>query len=64
MVLYYFDFHQPIWYDFPLPSGTYSVDMIDPWEMTIHSLPNKVTGKPRLKLSGKPYQAVRFTRVD
>jgi len=64
IVLYYFDFHQPIWYDFPLPPGTYTVDMIDPWEMTIHSLPNKVTGKTKLKLSGKPYQAVRFTRVD
>lgn len=64
VIFYYFDFHQPIWYDFPLPSGTYTVDMIDPWEMTIQSLSNKVTGKTKLKLSGKPYQSIRFTRVS
>lgn len=63
IILYYFDFHQPIWYDFPLPPGTYSVEMIDPWAMTVQSLPNKVSGKTKLKLSGKPYQAIRFTRI-
>lgn len=63
IILYYFGYHQPIWYDFPLPPGSYAVDMIDPWEMTIHRLPNQVTGKAKLKLSGRPYQAVRFTRV-
>src|SRR5262249_34959668 len=34
--LFYFDFHQPLYYDFPLPdAGKYRADLIDPWAMTV-----------------------------
>jgi hypothetical protein len=62
-ILYYTDFHQPIYYDFPLPEGTFTAELIDPWEMTIKPLPGKHSGKTKLKLNGQPYQAIRFTRV-
>ncbi len=59
-ILYYFDFHQPIEYTFPLGAGTYRAELIDPWQMTITSIAGSFTGKPTLKLPGKPYQAIRF----
>jgi hypothetical protein len=62
-ILYFLDYHQPIYYEFPLPEGTYSADLIDPWEMKINPLPGKFTGKSKIRLTGTPYQAVRFRRV-
>jgi hypothetical protein len=62
-ILYYMDFHQPIYYEFPLPEGSFSAELIDPWEMTIKALAGRFSGKSRVKLSGKPYQAVRFKRI-
>jgi hypothetical protein len=62
-VLYYMDSHQPIRYEFPLPEGTYSAELIDPWEMTIKAVPGRFAGKSTLKLTVKPYQAVRFRRI-
>ena len=63
VVLYYFDFHQPIYYEFPLPEGQFTAELIDPWEMTIRAVPGVVSGNTKLKLTGRPYQAVRFRRV-
>jgi hypothetical protein len=57
------DFHQPIYYDFPLPDGTYSAEMLDPWGMTLTAVPGKFTGRTKLKLAGKTFQGVRFRRV-
>lgn len=62
-VFFYFDDHQPIRYEFPLPEGTFTAELIDPWAMTITALPGKFQGKTKLKLTGRPYQAVRFKRV-
>lgn len=63
--LFYFDFHQPLYYDFPLPEKTkYRAELIDPWEMTITKVAGEFSGKTRLKLTSKPYMAVRFTRVS
>jgi hypothetical protein len=62
-ILYYLDCHQPVYYDFPLPEGTWSGELIDPWEMTITALPGRFNGKSKVKLTGRPYQAVRFRRV-
>ena len=59
-ILYYFDFHQPIQYAFPLGAGTYRAELIDPWQMTIKPIDGNFTGKATLQLSGKPYQAIRF----
>jgi hypothetical protein len=63
-ILYFMDFHQPIFYVFPLPPGTFTAEFIDPWEMTVKPLPGKYSGPTKLKLTGKPYQAVRFTKVS
>ncbi len=62
-ILYYTDFHQPIYYDFPLPEGNYSAEMIDPWAMTITPVPGTFSGKTKMRLPGRPYQGVRFRRI-
>jgi len=61
--LYYFDLHQPIFYEFPLPEGKFTAEYVDPWEMTISPIPGTFEGKTKLKLTGRPYQALRFRRV-
>jgi Domain of unknown function (DUF5060)/Protein of unknown function (DUF4038)/Domain of unknown function (DUF5605) len=62
-ILYFMDYHQPIYYDFHLPDGTFTAELIDPWEMKIMALPGTFAGTTKLKLSGKPYTSVRFRRV-
>jgi hypothetical protein len=59
-MLYYFDFHQPGEYEFPLGTGSYRAELIDPWEMTITPVLGTHTGKARMTLPVKPYQAIRF----
>lgn len=62
--LFYFDFHEPLYYDFPLPeAGKYRADLIDPWARTVTRVAGEFSGKSRLILSAKPYMAVRFTRI-
>jgi Domain of unknown function (DUF5605) len=63
VIFYYMDFHQPIYYEFPLPEGRFTAEMMDPWEMTVSVIAGTFTGNTKLKLSGRPYQAVRFRRV-
>jgi len=60
VVLYYFDYHQPIWYDFSLPEGTFTAEMIDPGQGTIKRLEGTFSGKTKIQLAGKAYRAVRF----
>jgi hypothetical protein len=62
-ILYFMDFHQPIFYEFPLPEGNFTAELIDPWEMKITPLPGTCHGKFKQKLNGGPFQAVRFRRV-
>jgi hypothetical protein len=62
-ILYFMDLHQPIYYEFPLPEGKFMAELIDPWEMTITELPGTFAGTTKLKLSGRPFNAVRFRRV-
>jgi hypothetical protein len=65
VLLYYFDVHRPARYDFPLPvTGNYSATLIDPFNMTTQSVPGTFTGKSRITLSNKPYQAVLFQKVS
>jgi hypothetical protein len=64
VILYYFDYHRPAEYPFPLPEGgTYRAELIDPWAMTVTPLPGTFTGKSNITLTGRPYQAVHFLRV-
>ena len=62
-ILYYMDFHQPIYYEFPLPDESFMAERIDPWQMTVSSQSAPLSGKAKLKLTGKPNQAVRFRRT-
>jgi hypothetical protein len=62
-ILYYMDYHQPIFYDFPLPDGKFTAELIDPWEMKITPLPGTFGGKTKMKLTGRPFQALRFRRI-
>jgi Domain of unknown function (DUF5060)/Protein of unknown function (DUF4038)/Domain of unknown function (DUF5605) len=62
-ILYFMDFHQPIYYEFPLPEGKFTGELIDPWEMKITPLTGTFEGTSKLKLSGRPFSAMRFRRV-
>ena len=63
--LFYFDVNQPAEYEFDLGrNATYRADLIDPWEMTVTPVAGTFTGKFNFKLLGKPFQAVRFQRID
>ncbi len=61
-ILYYFDLHQPIFYEFPLPAGSFTAELIDPWKMEAMPLQGTFSGTAKVKLSGKPFQAIRFKR--
>ena len=58
--LYYFDYHQPIDYEFNLPGGPYRAEIIDPWNMSIAPIAGSYSGKFKLDLPGKPFLAVRL----
>jgi hypothetical protein len=62
-ILYYLDTHQPIWYDFPLPEGTFSGELIDPQQGTGEPVERSFSEKAKLHLPVRPYQAVCFRRV-
>jgi len=63
-ILYYFDIHQPVFYEFPLPNGRFTAERIDPWEMQIKPVEGTFSKKAKLRLAGKPYQALRFRRIS
>jgi len=62
-ILYFFDEHRPLWYEFPLPEGDYAAEAIDPIEMTITPIAGRYSGKSKIRLGPKMYQALRFKRV-
>lgn len=62
-IFYYFDYHQPIWNEFPLPEGIFMAEHIDPWEMTVTPIEGQFNKTAKIKLSATPYQALRFRRV-
>lgn len=63
-VLYFFDLHQPIYYEFPLPEGKFKAEKINPWNMTVMAVPGEFSGKTKIRLTGAPYQAIRFRRME
>lgn len=65
LYLYYFDYHRPARYDFPLPTtANFSATLIDPWNMTSTPIPGTFSGKSRIVLPNKPYQAILFQKVS
>jgi hypothetical protein len=64
-ILYYFDFHRPARYDFPLPTNVnFSATLIDPYNMTTTPVQGTFSGKSRIALPNKPYQAMVFQKVS
>lgn len=64
LYLYYLDYHRPARYDFPLPTtATFSATLIDPYNMISKPLPGTFSGKSRIALPDKPYQAIVFQKV-
>jgi hypothetical protein len=65
LILYYFDYHRPARYDFPLPTtANFSATLIDPYNMTTTPVPGTFTGKSRIALQNKPYQAIVFQKTS
>lgn len=65
MWLWFFDFHQPSYYDFPLPEkGSFRAEWIDPWGMTVKPVEGTFHSKSRVKLPGAPYRAIVFRQVS
>ena len=58
--LIYYGLHQPAEQTFELPEGTYRIDIIDTWEMTITPLDGTFGGRFTIQLPGKPDIAVRI----
>jgi len=62
--LWFFDFHCVGEYEFPLPDkGKFKVTLIDPYAMTKSELPGTFSGKSKITLTGKPYQAALVEKV-
>jgi hypothetical protein len=62
--LWFFDYHQPADYTFPLPDNiTFTAEWIDPWNMNIHREPGTFRDKTKLTLPGRPYLAARFKKA-
>lgn len=62
--LYYLDIHRPRQYTLELPKeGSWSVDVIDPWAMTISPVAATFQGSVTLDLPGRPGLALRVRRV-
>ena len=62
--IYYFSFMQPSFREFFFPENeTWQAEVIDTWNMKIENR-GMFSGRVRVELSGRPYMAVRLTRVD
>lgn len=62
--LWFFDFHCVGEYEFPLPDKVkFKITLIDPFNMTKTEVPGTFSGKSKITLTGKPYQAALIQRV-
>jgi hypothetical protein len=62
--LIYLARHQPRFRDFKLPEGSFRIDIIDTWNMTIDRFADNVSGDIRVELPRRKYLAVRLKRTD
>ena len=60
--LFYFWPHQPRFRDFSLPEGSFRIDIIDTWNMTVDRVADEATGQVRVELPRQKYLAVRIER--
>jgi hypothetical protein len=60
--LLYFWTHQPRFRSFSLPEGSFHIDVLDTWNMTVDRVADEATGQVRVELPRKKYLAVRIER--
>ncbi|MFT4305979.1 MAG: DUF5605 domain-containing protein [Microbacterium sp.] len=60
----YFGFNRPRFRNLVLPEGTWRVEVIDTWDMTVEPLPGEHSGALRVELPGRQFMAVRAVRLD
>ncbi|MBD0378638.1 DUF5605 domain-containing protein [Paenibacillus sedimenti] len=61
--LQYFGPHRFAYREFMLPEGSYKVDLIDTWNMTVTPLESTFEGRFRIQLPGKLYYALRIQQI-
>jgi hypothetical protein len=63
--LLYYGFNQPSfrWVDLP-DGGSYAIDVIDTWNMTVERVADRASGRVGVDLPGRQSMAVRLTRVS
>jgi len=61
--LFYFGMHQPALRNFNLQEGTYRIDVIDTWNMTIKTVAESATGPTRVELPTRKFMAIRIQKV-
>jgi len=65
LYLWYFDYHRPARYIFPLPNtAKFEASLIDPFAMKETKLPGTFSGKSRIPLPNRPFQAIVFRKVS
>jgi len=60
--LFYYGMHQPSLRNFNLPEGSFQVDVIDTWSMTIETWAERATGKISVALPGRKFMAIRIQK--
>jgi hypothetical protein len=54
--------HQPGSRNFNLPEGSFRIDVIDTWNMTIETAAENASGNMKVLLPGRKYMAIRIQR--
>jgi hypothetical protein len=60
--LFYFGTHQPRYRYFALPQGSYRIDIMDAWNMTVERFADAVSGEVRVELPCRKYLAIRIEK--
>jgi hypothetical protein len=61
-IMLYFGMHQPRSRNFNLPEGSFRIDVIDTWNMTIDTVAENASGSTKVVLPGRKYMAIRIQR--
>lgn len=59
----YFGFNRPSFRWLVTPPGSWQIDVIDTWQMTVDTLPGLQHGRVKVDLPGRQYMAVRLRRA-
>jgi hypothetical protein len=60
--LVYFGMHQPRFRYFSLPEGSFRIDILDTWNMSIERFSENASGRVQVELPRRKYLAVRIER--